>query len=163
MSYNIYVGTYLKAETKLVEMFQKLITCSNLGCDCHGLYNSSKFCSKCGSQIKEMNIPQKQPEVSRWELQDNIHENMCCVLTESTPEEPNTIYNYWTSNTTEFDIKINRKTNLEDDEKATEITENMIHSELKTFRDFHKEDIEKINNSGYDRVELHWGVIVYYT
>lgn len=165
-SQNFYVGPYLIAETKLVPVSTTKLTCSNVECKAHGQYhgtfNPDKFCSTCGSPVKETTFEEQGLEVSRWEVLENINEKMFCPLEESIPDENKTICHYWTSNRTEFDIKINRETSLEDEEKATEITENMIYSELKAFQEFHKEDIEKIKNSGYDRVELHWGVIVYY-
>lgn len=84
MGYNttVYVGPYVKVYLPEVDSTEDIMTCPENDCSNHGKRVSSKFCDKCGAEIKLVPFIRKKSFNIYQALEDRIDEDNFFVATQ---------------------------------------------------------------------------------
>jgi hypothetical protein len=152
MNYNNYVGPYLKCcfhynEVK-IEKFG-CSKCNNKKSDFSG--KKYKFCPECGNEYGNYEIEEKEKSVNHWDLLEDTFMD--------TFETEFGDFDILMPNGDDFE---GRDFDISDDGCLQEIDSERILKETKWFENKYEKEI-KLLIDNYDKVEIKWGVIRYYS
>jgi hypothetical protein len=68
-----YVGPYFKVWPPKIETNFPMQTCSNTECCGHGIYSSSNFCNRCGSEVKQVPVKRIQKKCMHEFMEEELN------------------------------------------------------------------------------------------
>lgn len=164
IDYSLYIGPYARCKVGEVMVSETIRTCSNADCV---LYKDTgigfrKFCSECGSQVKDRQVPAIGLVVDVEDLRDEINDRL---VTPSGSDfcdwmQKNKTH-VWISNIT--NVKgLYWSSDPTCDTSLTVMDPDVIFKEVTVFRQFFQKELTVIEKAyGKDNFSIEWGVINY--
>jgi len=141
----IHLRPFIKIPFQYEEGERQIKTCGK-----HENFKGDDFCPKCGEKIITQKVPYKQ-FLSCIDLIGN--ENFYYYTDDDDDDDDEVKHMYIHSNLFS-DSEINTDENI-----YTEITPELISSEIMLFKDKHKKDIELLENKIHQKVTVEFGFV----
>ena len=144
-----FIGPYIELPDMKEMQTVKKRHCTNIECVSHKRETAVSFCPECGSKI-ETHTESEWREMSWHDVVYNaIGEDDCFWLITGCTEKSLINSNHVP------DISLS-------EEEMIDITPELIQKKIKEFRDFHKDDIAKLELFCSQKIEVKFGAIEYY-
>lgn len=149
MKRSFYVGPYIQAFFRMIEKNTLVRGCEE--CDEENYREDNKYCSICGSPIKEYHKKETIKSMSWWEIEEI--EDLLVGTGEITHQGfdillPNNRYN-------------EREFFLDESQKLQEIQGYYVSHEIVWLKNKYKKEIKILKNK-YDHIDIKWGVVQIY-
>jgi hypothetical protein len=161
-----YCGPYVECKvSKTTPTFEKW-RCSNPACEQHTIdshHYEVKFCSKCGSAFKIVEVAEEVDAVNRWELEEEIEAALGQPFGAFEFELKAQGRHIWVGNKDPEDIgdkPIRSSFVCNEEESLTELQAADIDSQLKQFHRIYDEELKRLRSAyGPANVQVKWGIV----
>lgn len=162
ISYETYVGPYVRCAVGTKEEKQAYISCPNAECPNHGMALRTPYCEKCGAKVQSLTRTFTAEAVDAWDVREKIDDRLTIPGGDAhmTWCEENHAHLWMPNVPTPW-----RDGHLEEraDFFLQEIQIGEPAGEMLAFADFFAPELTTLRATyGVNAVSIHWGIIQYY-
>lgn len=160
MNLSVNIGFYFQVKEQLKEISNTIKCCTNIQCKANGKSSSQKFCSECGSEVKEKTSSQTKKISSAYKLLPDSFEDLICNF--EGLDDSIWVFNF----SIEEEEKYCRSFDKYSDDKPLEIPYSEIDKKINLLKESNTEIKEIIkymtDTYGEDSIDLKYGAFSYY-